>query len=169
MTVLEFYEKERALVGGTLGPTAWRIVTQEDIDQFGACTHDPDPMHIDPEWARENSPFGQTIAFGFWTLSMMTSMLQEAYRMAGDPPANIISANYGCDRLRFVEPVLVGQRIRLEATLHSVEMPKPDRVLRHVDVNIWGEGAARPAVVARWLSMSVWRSDEFVQNGFRAQ
>jgi acyl dehydratase len=165
----ELFQREQALVGREMGPTRWRDVTQTSITEFGHCTEDPDPMHIDPEWAAVHSPFGQTIAFGFWTLSMMSNMLQEAYASVSDAalPDALMAVNYGCERLRFIQPVPVGARIRLRATPFSVESPQPDRLLRRVDVTIEIENVDRPALVARWMSLSILPGEEAVLEGFR--
>jgi acyl dehydratase len=171
MDVQRQLERERAQIGVTRGPTRWREVTQESVSTFGACTDDPDPMHIDPEWAARLSPFGQTIAFGFWTLSMTTSMLHEiasASAETDEPPTphhERIGVNYGCDYLRFIEPVPVGGRIRLWSKTLAVETPAPDRISRQTEIKVEIEHNERPALVAIWRSITLFRNTGLV--GFR--
>ncbi|WP_129775654.1 MaoC family dehydratase [Peristeroidobacter soli] len=161
MKIEDLLERERLALGKELGPSRWRDVRQSDIGDFGRCTYDPDPMHVDPEWARTHSPLGGTIAFGFWTLSMTTAMLHELHggqdggQYENIDHADLIGINYGCDRLRFIEPVPVGGRIRARATLVSVEAVAVDRLLRSIDVTVEIEHKQRPALVARWLSMTL--------------
>ncbi|TAJ68863.1 MAG: hypothetical protein EPO51_25365 [Phenylobacterium sp.] len=117
MRIDELLAQTQQRLGQEVGPTAWRDVLQSDISAFGACTYDPDPMHVDPAWAVTHSPFGTPIAFGYWTLSMLTSFFHElaGAKPGGDygvPHEQRIGINYGCERLRFIEPVRVGARIR---------------------------------------------------------
>ena len=91
----------------------WLQVTQSMIDQFGKVTLDPDPMHQDPDWARRNSPFGHTIAYGFLTVSLLTKLLYSARKgREGGERAGFAFLNYGFNRLRLVSPVRAGARIR---------------------------------------------------------
>jgi len=165
----------RQRLGQELGPTRWREVLQADIDAFGRATYDPDPMHVDPEWAARHSPFKGTIAFGFWTLSMLTAFLHE---MAGGgdggqyeqlPHEAFIGVNYGCDRLRFLEPVPVGARIRARGRLLDVAMLAPDRVRTETEVVVEIEGVEKPALIANWLSLVILPSEPAGLQGFQAR
>jgi acyl dehydratase len=68
--------------GDVVGTSEWVTVDQRLLDQFGSATLDDDPMHLDPEWARETGPFGTTVAFGFWTMSLLTHLLHSAMKTA---------------------------------------------------------------------------------------
>ena len=95
------------------GVSGWLSITQAMIDQFGALTLDSDPLHIDPAWARQHSPFGGTVAFGFLTISLLTHMVYSA--LSSDPlrkGTDWVYVNYGFNRLRLVAPVPSGSRIR---------------------------------------------------------
>lgn len=176
MKMIDFIrEIEISRIGQEMGPTRWRVVTQGDIDAFGASTHDPDPMHVDPAWSRKHSPFGHTIAFGFWTLSMITAFQHE---MAGGQDggvyegidhASVIGVNYGCDRLRFIEPVRVGSRIRARGSIIEIAQPGPDRLLRTTDLTVEIEGNDRPALATRWLSMLLIADPDTALKGFRPE
>lgn len=168
MGITELFEATQRKLGQEQGPTRWREVLQSDINAFGAATYDPDLMHIDPDWAAKNSPFGHTIAFGFWTFSMLTCFMHELEgRADGSTDGEFLGVNYGFDRLRFIEPVPVGARIRGRSTLVAVTMPASDRMLRTQDVTVEIENVARPALVARWLTMQVVPEQGAELTGFR--
>ena len=133
----------------------WLVVTQHLIDQFGNATLDPDPMHVDPAWAAQHSPYGTTIAFGFQTLSLLTHLLHQAVGGSSDAPREHVAQghflNYGFDRLRLIAPVPVGSRIRAAFRTVSDREDERGRRLVTFDATVEIEGAARPALVATWL------------------
>lgn len=162
---------QRDKIGALLGPSSWRVVTQAATSAFGESTDDQDPMHVDPEWAAAHSPFGGTIAFGFWTLAMLTSMVREiSGTTLGDPEApEHTGVNYGFNRVRFIEPVPVGSRIRARMTPLDVVAQGRDRLLVTMQVEIEVEGRQRPAVSAEWLSMTLLPTEGVNLDGFRAE
>jgi len=139
--------------GQKLGTSPWLTVTQALIDQFGAATLDPDPLHIDPSWARAHSPYGGTIAFGFWTMSVLTHLFHATLGSDRDhdPAATGYPLNYGFDRLRLLAPVPVGGRIRAHFTCLEVRGGdgKPDVAKVGVEIEI--EGTDKPALAGEWL------------------
>lgn len=135
----------------------WVEVTQDLMDRFADATADRDWMHTDPERARREG-FEGTIAFGFWTLSMLTALLRESTG-AELPPGIRYGYNYGLDRVRFVEPIPVGCRIRNRMTISDVRMRGHGRVLVTTHNEIEIEGCDRPAMVADWLVLFVSGSD----------
>lgn len=140
--------------GREIGVSQWIDVTQAMIDGFGETTLDPDPMHIDPEWAAERSPFGGTIAFGFLTIGLLTRMFHTATGQGwGDDPAVAgYNLNYGFDRLRLISPVPAGARVRGRFVAADQRWDKKGRQIRTIDCEIEIENAPRPALVARWLT-----------------
>jgi len=133
----------------------WFTVDQRLIDQFGQATCDSDWLHTDPVRAAHESPFGGTIAYGFWTVSMMTYFARQM--MGSDyPEGALFGLNYGLDRLRFISPVPVGSRIRSRAALLEVEERENGRYLVRVEFQINVEGVEKPAMVAEWLTMLVF-------------
>lgn len=132
----------------------WRLVDQRFIDQFAEATDDWDWMHTDPVRAKE-AGLGGTIAFGFWTLSMLTRFLRESTGREYLPGVRF-GFNYGLDRVRFMAPVPVGSRIRNRLTLTDVSEKGPGRFLltTHNEVEI--EGAEKPAMIADWLILFVY-------------
>jgi acyl dehydratase len=139
---------DQSKVGQSIGTSRWIDVPQTRITGFGLVTEDPDQMHINPEWAAHNSPYGVTIAFGFLTVSLLTRMIND---VVARPYDEVSTLNYGFDRLRMISPVLVGSRIRGHFALHKLDLRSPTQYLASYDVTVEIEGAAKPAMVAEWL------------------
>jgi acyl dehydratase len=151
--------RARSQIGSTLGTSAWVTVTQDLIDGFARYTLDPDPLHIDPEWAKLNSPYGGTIAFGFLTISLLTHLMhsaqgENARAMTADPSVHGHYLNYGFNRLRLISPVKVDRRVRGSFTVKNVEIDAKNRNIFTFDCVIEIEGESQPALVAEWLA--VW-------------
>ncbi len=102
-------EDMRALQGQVVGPSAWREVTQEMIDEFARLSGDDQWIHTDVERAQRESPFGTTIAHGNLTLSLIDGLRKELSSW-GD--AFKLGVNYGWNKVRFPAPVVVGSRLR---------------------------------------------------------
>ena len=134
----------------------WVCIDQQRITNFGRVTDDPDPHHIDPEWTAKNSPWGgKTISFGWLTASMLPSMLYEVMRfpLDGDAEKDGYPVNYGFNRMRFVEPVVVDSRIRTRFLLKDVTETKPGRLQFTFDITMEIEGVERPALVGEYLCL----------------
>ena len=145
------------LVGEPGGTGDWFTVTQQQINEFADVTRDHQFIHIDPERAAAETPFGGTIAHGFLTLAMLTH-LQES--IGGDlwrSEGLEMFLNYGFDKVRFISPVPVGARIRASAVLSKAEWKGTAlQTTRTMTVEI--EGADRPALVAEWIDRAVYDS-----------
>jgi acyl dehydratase len=137
------------------GTGEWFKIDQKRIDLFADVTEDHQFIHIDPERAK-STPFGTTIAHGFLTLSMLTKLA--ASLPSGSPgryAGMVMGINYGFDRVRFVSPVKVGSRIRVNTHLKDVELKgNAVQVVRTMTVEI--EGSDKPALVADWVVRSVF-------------
>ncbi|WP_217136199.1 MaoC family dehydratase [Leucobacter chinensis] len=131
-----------AAAGDDLGFSAWHTIDQARIDAFAETTNDRQWIHVDPERAAE-TPAGSTIAHGYLTLSLISAMLGELYRIEGVT----MLLNYGLNRVRFPAPVPVGSRVRAHGRIASVE-PSDRGVQIVFAVTIEIEGADRPACVA---------------------
>ena len=127
-------------VGRELGVSDWVLVDQARIDQFGACTGDRQWIHVDVERARRESLFGGPIAHGYLCLSLLAAGL-----------------NYGLDKVRFLNPVKSGARVRARAVLASVQPQDGGRVLLKVDCKLEIEGEEKPALIAETLCMLIGR------------
>lgn len=151
--------RSRFAVGATIGPSDWVVVNQDLIDGFARYTLDPDPFHIDPEWAKANSPYGDTIAFGFLTMSLLTNLMHSAQGAnardtAADPAIHGHYLNYGFNRLRLISPVKVDKRVRGHFAIKNVEVDDKGRNIVTFDCKIEIERELRPALIAEWLA--VW-------------
>ncbi|MFD3687411.1 MaoC family dehydratase [Nocardiopsis sp. NPDC058631] len=135
--------------GEHLGYTDWVTVGQDRISLFADATEDHQWIHVDQEKAA-GGPFGTTIAHGFLTLSMLAHFSQSIISVTEKPSMSI---NYGLDKVRFLQPVTSGSRIRDGVEITSVkETPKGYLVCTRHTVEI--EGSERPALVAE--SLGLW-------------
>ena len=107
----------KELIGQSIGPTDWREVTQEMIDEFAELSGDDQWIHVDVERAKSESPFGTTVAHGNLTLSMIDGMRLELLSSSGFK----LGVNYGWNRVRFPAPVPAGSRIRATAAGRQAE------------------------------------------------
>lgn len=144
------YEQLRAMTGQELGVSGWVEVDQARIDQFAECTEDRQWIHTDPERAKKQSPFRTTIAHGYLSLSLIGGLSQQ---MNVVPENTQAVFNYGLDKVRFLAPVRVGTRVRLRASLISVEDKAPGQYLMKFANTIEIEGEEKPALMAETLAM----------------
>lgn len=149
MRVIRGTKELTALAGKELGVSDWLVVTQDRIDRFAKATGDDYWIHTDPGRAETASPFASTVAHGFLTLSLVTVLLRGIARVEGCGTA----VNYGVDRVRFVNPVRVGARVRARQTVISVAPLKNDRLKVTNDVVVEIEGEDRPACIAKTLTV----------------
>jgi acyl dehydratase len=136
----------REFVGRELATSSWFALTQETIDGFAEATGDHQWIHVDPVRAAKESPFKTTIAHGFLTLSVISTLLRDAVT----PTGLRMAINYGLNRVRFVSPVPSGSRIRGRFVLKAVE-ETGGAVQASWDVTVEREGGEKPACVAEWL------------------
>ncbi|MEH1031417.1 MaoC family dehydratase [Micromonospora profundi] len=145
MTTTITYDQLAHLAGTDLGHSAYRTVTQDQVNLFADATDDHQWIHVDPERAR-SGPFGAPIAHGFLTLSLAVPFWTELLEVKGVST----KVNYGLDKVRFPAPVVVGSRVRMQATVvEVVEVVGGYQLV--VDQTIEIEGGTKPAVVARGL------------------
>lgn len=138
-------EEMAAKVGEVIGTSDWFEIDQARIDKFADTTEDHQFIHVDPEAAKA-TPFGQTIAHGFLTVSMLAPM------MAGlEKPAVAMSVNYGFNKLRFLSPVKSGRRIRGRFKLIELVEKRPGQWQQTVEATVEIEGGDKPALIAEWI------------------
>ncbi len=136
-------------VGAQLGRSGWIEVDQQRINLFADATGDHQWIHVDPEKAAAG-PFGATIAHGYLTLALTNKFLPEIMQVK-DASMGI---NYGVNKVRFPQPVVVGQRVRASATLtNAIEVKGGVQVVVTMVVEIEGENKPACVVesVSRWL------------------
>jgi acyl dehydratase len=137
------------VAGQEIGASDWLTITQTMIDQFADATGDHQWIHVDRDRARKSS-FGTTIAHGFLTLSLIARLRDQIYDVDG-VAARI---NYGCNKVRFLEPVPSEGRVRLRLKLARIE-PARRGVRLDSECTIELAGAARPALVADQITILV--------------
>ena len=140
-----------ASVGQEVGVSDWITIDQDRINAFADCTEDHQFIHIDPE-AAAKTPFGGTIAHGFLTLSLMSQM---SYQAAPVLQGVAMGVNYGFDKLRFLQPVRAGSKVRGRFKLLSAEDKGGGRWLIKTEVAVEIEGSEKPALIAEWLGMQI--------------
>ncbi|MBE0693252.1 MAG: MaoC family dehydratase [Aquamicrobium sp.] len=143
-------EEAKQAVGTEIGVSSWRTVSQEMIDKFADATDDHQFIHVDPARAAAETPFGGTIAHGFLSLSLLSTLAYETI-----PPVREsgIGVNYGFDRVRFAAPVKSGARIRGRFRLVELTVRPSGWLHFNYDVTVEIEGSAKPALTARWLTL----------------
>ncbi|MFT4213910.1 MAG: MaoC family dehydratase [Microbacterium sp.] len=146
MTTIAAYADALTLAGTDLGFSEWLEVTQDRVNLFADAVDDHQWIHVDPERAENESPFGGPIAHGFLSLSLATALWSELFDLEGVTT----KVNYGLDRVRFVSPVRVGSRVRMHAVIAEVAEVAGGYQFT-VDQTIEIEGGPKPAVVARGL------------------
>ncbi len=139
------------LVGKELEPSSWMEITQQRVNQFAHATNDHQFIHVDPEKAAL-TPFGGPIAHGFLTLSLIPYLTAEN---SVKPEGLVMGINYGSDKVRFLQPVRVGSRIRAQQKILAVSEKNPGQWLIKTAVTIEIENAEKPALIAEFLAMLV--------------
>src|SRR5438094_200071 len=136
----------REKVGQEIAVSDWLEVTQARINQFADATGDHQWIHVDAARAAGESPFKTTIAHGFLTLSLISTLMRDAIRIGGLRMA----INYGLNRVRFVSPVPAHTRIRMRIVPADVT-DKTDSVQVTWRVTIEAEHGDKPCLAAEWL------------------
>jgi acyl dehydratase len=131
------------LVGTHLGYSDYMEITQERVNTFADATGDHQWIHVDPERAAKESPFGGPIAHGYLTLSLGPVLAPQIMSVTGFK----MGVNYGASKVRFPSPVPVGSKLRLGAELTRVE-EIPGGVQVSMTFTFEVEGAAKPSCVS---------------------
>ena len=150
------YELMQAALGRPEGSGDWLEIDQARIDAFADVSGDHQFIHVDPEACRTMSPWGVPIAHGFLTLSLLTKLMESVPQPPERREGAVMGINYGFEKVRFVNPVKVGSKIRASSVLAAVDQKDPDtlQVTRTVTVEIDGE--SKPALVADWVTRAVY-------------
>ncbi|MHC5305685.1 MaoC family dehydratase [Bartonella sp. LJL80] len=144
-------EEIPASIGKEVGVSQWLLVTQEMINQFADATNDHQWIHVDEAKAKE-TPFGGTIAHGFLTLSLLSTL---AYEALPELEGATMGINYGFDKVRLMSPVKSGTRVRGRFVLSDAEIRPSGRVVFHYEVTLEIEDVKKPALVANWIIISM--------------
>jgi acyl dehydratase len=131
--------------GRQIGPTEWRPMTQQRVDEFADVTEDHNYIHVDPERAKD-SPFGGTIAHGYLGVALLAPISQELLQVTD----SATSVNYGMDRLRFPAPLPVGAEFRGAGEILEVDEVGGGMQVK-VALSLEVKDSPKPALVAECL------------------
>lgn len=147
-------EASKKLIGTEVGVSNWITVDQQMIDDFAKTTHDEQWIHVEPDRAARETPFGGAIAHGFLTLSLASRFAYDCFDLM---PGQVMGINYGMNKLRFLMPVRAGSRLRGRFTLQDVIARNATDLLRTNILTIEIDGQETPALVAEWLGLAVFK------------
>ena len=139
------FETPRGLLGqegAKLDVSDWLTIDQDRITEFGRVTGDMQWIHVDPDRAKDG-PFGATIAHGYLTMSLVNLFMPQMIEVRGFSAG----VNVGMDRTRFLNPVVVGSRIRGNGEIISAEEVKGGAIQCVIRVTVEIEGKDKPALV----------------------
>jgi acyl dehydratase len=145
-------EMLKTRIGQEVGVSDWHVIDQARIDRFAEVTNDHQFIHVDPVRAKAETPFGGTIAHGFLTLSMLAPMGYEALPLI---EGRAMGINYGLDKVRFLQPVRAGSRLRARYKLRDVTERSPKEVMLRYEVTVEIEGSDKPALYAESIALAV--------------
>ena len=140
------FQDLQAKVGEVVGTSDWYEMDQGRINQFADATDAHQFIHGDAERAAE-TPFGQTIAHGFLSLSMLAAFMRDGVPKM---PASM-TVNYGLEKVRFLAPVKSGKRVRGHFTLSDLVEKRPGQWQVTLGISVEIEGEDKPALVADWI------------------
>jgi acyl dehydratase len=147
LKILDSPQALKNLIGKELAPTDWFTVTQDRINKFAEATEDRQWIHLDESRARNESPFGTTIAHGFLTLSLVSHFMKQAMEVRGGVR---LAVNYGLNKVRFPAPVKANAKIRARIKVQSVK-ELPDCIEAIFEVTIEAENAQKPSCAAECI------------------
>lgn len=147
-------ENAQQHIGTEVGVANWITVDQKMIDDFAKTTQDEQWIHVDPERAAKETPFGGAIAHGFLTLSLASRFAYDCFDML---PGQVMGVNYGMNKLRFLMPVKAGARVRGRFTLMDAKARDATSMLRTNTLTIEIEGEETPALIAEWLGLAIFK------------
>ena len=142
--ILDKPEDLKNLISKELPPTDWFTVTQDRINKFAEATEDRQWIHVDELRAKNESPFGTTIAHGFLTLSLTSHFMKESIQVRAGVR---LAVNYGLNKVRFPAPVKAGAKIRANVKVESVK-ELPDCTEATFAVTIEAESSQKPSCAA---------------------
>ena len=140
----------QAMVGEQIGISSWHLIDQKRINLYADVIEDHQFIHVDPERANKETPFGTTVAHGFLTMSLLSIM---SYEVMPVIEGTTMGVNYGFDKLRFISPVKSGRRVRGRFTLAEARLRKPTELQSRTNVTVEIEGEDRPALIADWIGL----------------
>lgn len=140
MKIINSFEEYKSYLGKEIGLSNWHTIDQQQINKFADATLDHQWIHVDPEKAQKEGPFGNTIAHGYLTLSLIPYL----WKQIADVRNIKMEINYGIESFKFGQPVLVNSDVQLKAKLISIaDLRGVTKVVIEATLNI--NGQAKPA------------------------
>ena len=141
--IVKDLEELKTMVGQEVGVSDWMTIEQDRVNMFADATGDHQWIHVEPERAKKESPFGGPIAHGYLTLSLIPQMINELVEIQ----KKSMGVNYGLNKVRFPAPVPVGSKLRMKAELSKVDEVKGGvQVLYKMTFEV--EGQEKPSCIA---------------------
>jgi acyl dehydratase len=140
-----------SLAGREMEPSSWFEISQERVNRFADATNDHQFIHVDEDQAAR-TPFGGTIAHGYLTLSLLPFLVGENAPVI---EGLVMAINYGSDKIRFLQPVRVGRRVRARQRFLEIEQKNPGQWLLRSRVTIEIENEEKPALIAETLALYI--------------
>jgi len=138
-------------IGKEIGISEWMEITQDRINAFAECTEDRQWIHINEKMTKK-SPFKKTLAHGYLILSLLSHFnFQNKFL----PDGIKMAFNYGLNRVRFINPVPVGSKIRNRAVLKDVIKKSRHKILIVLENTVEIKGQKKPAMVAESLALII--------------
>ena len=150
------YELYSTAIGESEGSGAWIEIDQARIQAFADVTEDQQFIHVDPELCKTLSPWGVPVAHGFLTLSLLSKLAESVPQPAERLTGIVMGVNYGFEKVRFVNPVKVGSKVRASAVLKAVEAKDANTLQVTKTYTVEIEGESKPALVADWITRLVY-------------
>ena len=152
MKIITSADDARSAVGTELGVSDWLEIDQQRISGFADATGDHQWIHVDVERASAESPYGAPIAHGFLTLSLIPALSKRCYVVENAK----MGINYGLNKVRFIAPVRVGDKVRVRSELLDVTTIDDATVHLTVRHTVEIEGSEKPAAVAELIARTVF-------------
>lgn len=143
------FKEFKTLTGKELEPGAWLTVTQEMINDFAKATQDFQWVHVDLEKIEKYSPFKKPIAHGFMSISLLSKLLTDLIKVE----STTMGVNYGLNKVRFPNPLLVDSAIRLHCIITQMESYGDNGLKITWNCTVEIKGQDKPACVAEFLSL----------------
>jgi len=139
-------------VGNLSGSSDWIEIDQNRINVFADATEDHQFIHVDETRAKNETPFGGTIAHGFLSLSLLSKFVVDCIPRIEN---SVMGINYGFEKIRFLMPVPSGSRLRGNFRLIECTERNPGEYLSKMEVSVEIENVEKPALIAEWLFLTI--------------
>ena len=136
-----------------IGHSDWVYISQENINQFAKLTYDQQFIHIDQEKSKRLSPYGTTVAHGFYILSLVPHLTDQIKSCIPKEPQASFILNYGLDKVRFMNAVKVDSHIRAHKTFKTANIKHDTHILLKSEIRIEIQNSEKPACIANTLTL----------------